>query len=67
MNKQEEEMIKAMPEEDQIEFAEMQAVAAQSQIAMPDVAKFVFAKKHGVAYSRVFRIDGATFGVRRSD
>jgi len=34
---------------------------------MPDVAKFVFAKKHGVAYSRVFRIDGATFGVRRSD
>lgn len=66
MNKQQ-EMIKAMSKGYQKEFAEMQAVAAQSQIAMPAMDKFVFAKKNGVAYSRVFRIDGVTFGIRKGD
>jgi hypothetical protein len=65
MNKQEEEMIRSLPKEWQDEFAEMQAVAAQSQIAMPSVDIFVFAKKNSVEYNRVFRIDGVTFGIRR--
>ncbi len=65
MNKQEEEIMRSLLKEWQDEFAEMQAVAAQSQIAMPDVGKFVFAKNNGVKYSRVFRISGVSFGIRK--
>lgn len=65
-NKYYEDFWPDMPEEYQREFAEMQAVAAQSQIAMPAIDKFLFAKKHGVGYSRVFRVGGTTLAIRRA-
>lgn len=46
-NKYYEDFWPDMPEEYMAEFASMQAVAAQSQIAMPDVWRFLAAKKNG--------------------